>query len=223
MPSKMLDAIKEIKRTQKKPDGIFGSFMTRPVSHIFAYFCYKLSLSPNFVSFLSIVFCFIGIIILYTYPSNYNLILLAAGMWWLGAIFDAADGDLARFADQGSSFGGWLDSFLDRIKEFMIFALLGYLMYKMHDNEIYLLAGFLSIFTNVMSGYISVTKKLFTQERTPEITLGKNYSLGMADTRDFFIILSLVLNEFRIALVVYSTIFILVLIFQIYRFVKRYG
>ena len=219
----MLDTLKEIKRTQKKPDGIFGSFMTRPVSHIFAYFCYKLSLSPNFVSFLSIVFCFIGIVILYIYHTNYNLILLAAAMWWIGAIFDAADGDLARFADKGSQFGGWFDSFLDRIKEFMIFGLLCYLMYKMYNNEIYLLAGFLSIFTNVMSGYISDTKKLFIHERTPQIVFNKNYSFGMADTRDFFVILSLILNEFRIALIVYSTIFMAVLIFQVLRFIKKYS
>ena len=219
----MFDTIKEIKRTQKKPDGIFGSFMTRPVSHIFAYFCYRLSLSPNFVSFLSIVFCFIGIIILYMYPENYNLILLAAAMWWIGAIFDAADGDLARFTGKGSQFGGWFDSLLDRIKEFMIFGLLGYLMYKMYNNEIYLLAGFLSIFTNVMSGYISDTKKLFIQARTPEVVLSKNYSFGMVDTRDFFVILSLILNEFRIALIVYSTIFMFALIFQIYKFIKKYA
>ena len=219
----MFDTLKEIKRTQKKPDGIFGTFMTRPVSHIFAYLCYKLSLSPNFVSFLSIVFCFIAITILYMYPENYHLILLAAAMWWIGAIFDAADGDLARFTGKGSQFGGWFDSFLDRIKEFMIFGLLGYLTYKKFDNEIYLLAGFLSIFTNVMSGYISSTKKLFIQERTPEILISKNYSFGMVDTRDFIIILSLILNEFRIALIISSTIFMAGLIFQVFRFIKKYS
>ncbi|MCL2154843.1 MAG: CDP-alcohol phosphatidyltransferase family protein, partial [Leptospirales bacterium] len=219
----MLYTLKEIKKTQKKPDGIFGSFMTRPVSHIFAYFCYKLSLTPNFVTFLSLVFCSIGIIILYIYPENYNFILLAAAMWWIGGIFDAADGDLAKFTNIGSLFGGWFDSFLDRIKEFLFFGLIGYLMYKRYDNEIYLLAGFISIFTNVMSGYISDSKKIFTQERTPEIKFSENYSLGMVDTRDFIVILSLILNEFRIALIVCSTLFMLALIFQLYRFVKRYA
>ena len=220
---KMLNTLKEIKMIQKKPDGIFGSFMTRPVSHIFTYFCYKLSLSPNFVSFLSIAFCFIGIVIICIYPENYGFILLAAAMWWIGAIFDAADGDLARFTGKMSLFGGWLDSFLDRIKEFLIFGLLGYLMYKMHNNEIYLLAGFISIFVNVMSGYISDTKKLFIQNRTPQINLSKNYIFGMVDTRDFIVILSLVLNEFRIALIAYSTIFVFALMLQVYRFVRKYA
>jgi phosphatidylglycerophosphate synthase len=148
---------------------------------------------------------------------------LAAAMWRIGAIFDAADGDLARFTGKGSLFGGWFDSFLDRIKEFIIFALLGYLMYQEYDEEIYLLAGLLSIFTNIMSGYISDTKKLFIQNRTPEIVISKNYSFGMVDTRDFFVILSLVLKEFRIALAVYSTIFVAALVFQVYKFVKKYA
>jgi hypothetical protein len=43
---------RKIKLLQKSPDGIFGSFMTRPVSHFFAAASYKLHLSPNFsVSF----------------------------------------------------------------------------------------------------------------------------------------------------------------------------
>jgi len=222
----MFDTIKEIKKKQKKPSGIFTSFLFRPAGHIIVYFSYKLSLSPNVVSFLSIVFCFAGVVILYIYPENYNFILLAAALWWIGAIFDAADGDLARFTDNFSPIGGWLDSFLDRVKEFMIFGLIGYLMYKKYDSEIYLLAGFLAVFINVMSGYVSDTKKLFIEKRTPELTrniFNKNYSFGLVDTRDFFILLSLILNEFRIALVVSITVFSLALMFQLYRFVKKYS
>lgn len=219
----MIETLKEIKKLQKRPDGIFGSFMTRPVSHVFAYISYKLSWTPNFVSFLSIVFCLIGVIILFLYPSYYPFILLAAAMWWIGAIFDAADGDLARFSGQGSQFGGWFDSFLDRIKEFMIFSLLGYLVFKQYNNEIYLLAGFLSVFTNIMSGYISDTKKLFITGRAPEIKFSSKYSFGMVDTRDFFVILSLVLNEYRIALAVYSTVFMLALAIQVFRFIRKYS
>jgi phosphatidylglycerophosphate synthase len=218
----MLQTLKEIKKIQKRPDGIFGSFMTRPVSHIFAFISYKLSLTPNFVSFLSLLFCLTGLLILYFNTDDYYLILLSSVLWWIGAILDAADGDLARYSGQGSQFGGWFDSFLDRIKEFMVFGLLGYLTFKKYNEDIYLLAGFLSILSNVMSGYISDTKKLFITERTPEIRISKNYSFGMADTRDFFIIISLILDEFRIALGVYSTVFLVSLMIQTYRFTKKY-
>jgi len=219
----MLETLREIKKTQKRPDGIFGSFMTRPVSHIVAFVSYKLSLTPNIVSFLSIVFCIISIVLLYLFPHDYVMICIAAVSWWIGGIFDAADGDLARFTGKGSAFGGWFDSFLDRIKEFLIFALFGYLMFKQYNNELYLLLGFISVFTNIMSGYISDTKKLFITERTPDIQFSKNYSFGMVDTRDFFVVLSLFLNEFRIALIVYSTVFVLALGFQTLKFMLKYG
>jgi phosphatidylglycerophosphate synthase len=221
--NKIIQEIKKIKSLQKRPDGIFGSFMTRPVSHIFAFISSKLHLSPNIVSFLSFLFCIAGGIIL-IFSQTWLFLILSIICWWLGAILDAADGDLARYLNAGTPFGGWFDSFLDRLKEFFIFAVFGYLAWKKFDNEIYLLLGIISIFTNVMSGYISDTKKLFIKEkRKPEIKFNSKYSFGMVDTRDFVVILSLVLNDMRIALWIYSTVFVLLLLGQAGKFVFEYS
>jgi len=214
---------REIKSLQKSPDGIFGSFMTRPVSHFFAAVSYKLHLSPNFVSFFSFVLCVAGGTTLLFQEIPYYL-AISITLWWLGAIFDAADGDLARYVNGGTPFGGWFDSFLDRLKEFFIFSVLGYLAWKKYNNEIYLLLGLLSIFSNVMSGYISDTKKIFiSAKRKPEIVFSNKYSFGMVDTRDFIVIISLILGDFRIALVAYSTIFASLIFFQTLRFYLKYG
>ncbi len=217
----MINQLKEIKKLQKRPDGIFGSFMTRPVSHVVAYMSYKIGLSPNVVSFISFVLCSAAVSVLLI--QNNNNYIIAALVWWLAAIFDAADGDLARYANLASPFGGWFDSLLDRMKEFMIFSVLGYLAFKQFQNEIYLLMGVLSVFSNVMSGWISDTKKLFINNRQVEISLSKKYSLGMVDTRDFFVIASLLLGEIRLSLYAYSTFFILVLMYQIVKFYVKYG
>jgi hypothetical protein len=45
----------------------------------------------------------------------------------------------------------------------------------------------------------------------------------MVDTRDFVVILSLALNEMRIALVTYSTLFLLALCGQIVIFIRKYA
>lgn len=217
----MINQLKEIKKLQKRPDGIFGSFMTRPVSHVVAYMSYKIGLSPNVVSFISFVLCSAAVSVLLI--QNNNNYIIAALVWWLAAIFDAADGDLARYANLASPFGGWFDSLLDRMKEFMIFSVLGYLAFKQFQNEIYLLMGVLSVFSNVMSGWISDTKKLFIDNRQVEISLSKKYSLGMVDTRDFFVIVSLLFGEIRLSLYAYSTFFILVLMYQIVKFYVKYG
>ena len=68
------------------------------------------------------------------------------------------------------------------------------------------------------------TKKLFIKEkRKPEIKFSQKYSFGMTDTRDFFIILSLIINDMRIALIIYSTIFPILLLGQIIKFFITYG
>jgi CDP-L-myo-inositol myo-inositolphosphotransferase len=215
--------LKEIKSGQKRPDGIFGSFMTRPVSHFFAYISYRCRFTPNFVSFLSFVFCFIGAGML-LYKRDTAWMLSAAVFWWMGAILDAADGDLARFLKSMCKFGGWFDSFLDRGKEFIIFAVFAYCTWKDYSSEIFLLLGFLSVFSTVMSGYVSDTKKLFSDgTRNPAVKIGKRYILGMVDTRDFFIIISLLAGDMRIALFVYSTVFFVAVWCQVFMFCWKYG
>jgi len=221
--SAFIDEIQRIKKLQKRPDGIFGSYMTRPVSHIAAWFAYKLNISPNMVTLGSFVFCVMaGLPLILLQGDGYYPLAVSAALWWTGAILDAADGDLARFTGQTSDFGKWLDSFLDRIKEFIIFSLLAYLAWKADNDFIYIAAGFLSIFSSVMSGYISDMKYLFVNTRSPEIVLNKKYIFGMVDTRDFFVILSLLLNEARIALIAYSTVFLAAFIAQTFLFVRKY-
>jgi phosphatidylglycerophosphate synthase len=217
------NVIKKIKSLQKRPDGIFGSFMTRPVSHYFAFIAYKLHISPNIVSFLSFLFCLVaGVLVLFSQSTSFLILTICC--WWIGAILDAADGDLARFTEKGTPFGGWFDSFLDRLKEFLIFSIFGYLAWKRNNSNIFLLLGLISIFTTVMSGYISDTKKLFIKEkRKPEIVFSRKYSFGMVDTRDFVVIVSLALNEMRIALIIYSTIFLILVILQTGKFIIEYG
>ena len=215
-------ALKEIKSGQKRPDGIFGSFMTRPISHIFAYLSYKLGLSPNIVSFLSFVFCAFGAALLVWQRDPVGMIA-AALLWWFGAILDAADGDLARYIGNMNPFGAWFDSFLDRGKEFLIFSTFSYCMWVDLESELYLLLGILAVFATVMSGYITDTKKLFTGGRKPVVKMGKKYMLGMVDTRDFFVIASLFAGDMRIALWVYGTLFFIVVWAQVFMFCGKYS
>ncbi len=233
----LFGTLSEVKKCQKRPDGIFGSFMTRPVSHIAALFFYRVKFTPNMVTFISFIFCATACMFLLMFTKQYPVFVLAALLWWIGAILDAADGDLARFSDNMTSFGGWFDSYLDRLKEFIIFGTLSYLAFRGYGlsewcsflevdygKDFYLLLGFLAIISNVMSGWITDTKKLFCNgERKVEVKLSEKYSFGMVDTRDFFVIVSLLTAEFRIALYVYGIFFIAVLAMQTGLFLKRYG
>jgi phosphatidylglycerophosphate synthase len=216
------ETIPKIREIQKRPDGIFGTFMTRPVSPYVTYAAIRLGLSANTVSILSFIFCIAGAsLILFHIPYAF---IIAGILWWIGAVFDAADGDLARFTHTQSSFGGWLDSFFDRIKEFLIFSLFAYAAYATYGGFYWFILGSLSAFSSVMSGYISDTRKIFDEgKRNPQVIFSKKYIFGMVDTRDFFVILSLFINDIRIALIIYSTIFIAALGAQFLMVAKRYG
>jgi hypothetical protein len=202
-----------------------------------ALFFKRLHFTPNMVTFLSFVLCVFACFALLFFKINYGVYLFAVVLWWGGAILDAADGDLARYTGTGSAFGGWFDSYLDRLKEFIIFGTLSYMAFKgygltswgnefstRYGSEQYLFLGFFSILSNVMSGWVTDTKKLFCgNERKVEVKLSERYCFGMVDTRDFFVILSLLTGEFRIVLYIYGIVFPVVLAMQTGLFLKRYG
>ncbi|MCC3762754.1 DUF5941 domain-containing protein [Glycomyces sp. TRM65418] len=48
--------------------------------------------------------------------------LAAAALMYFSFVFDCVDGQLARYTQRFSSFGGWLDMMADRSKEFLIYA-----------------------------------------------------------------------------------------------------
>ena len=150
--------------------------------------------------------------------------IIAALLWWAGAIFDASDGDLARFTCNQTSFGGWLDSFFDRVKEFMIFPAFAYVVWKTYGNVFWITAGTLSAFACVMSGYISDTRKILNNgKRIPQVRVTRKFLLGMVDTRDFFVIVALLLFDLRIALVLYSSFFVCALCIQFVLIVRQFG
>ncbi len=78
-----------------------------------------LNIHPNTLTLLSLLFSilfffFLGI-------HNYTLAVVC----YLGNIFDAIDGYVARHTQKVSAFGGFLDSTLDRICDFLIISAFG--------------------------------------------------------------------------------------------------
>lgn len=88
----------------------------------------------------------------YTQPSHFGiffLLLFSAWLFSLGTremillgvlvhqisfIFDCADGQLARFKQQFSSYGAWLDQTADRIKEYVLALSLAYGYARFHTG-----------------------------------------------------------------------------------------
>jgi len=118
------------------------TFIVLPIVRILILF----KIPPNAVTLVSLVF------------AAASALLYWYGLFWAGAVFlllcglsDTFDGEIARQTQQVSNIGGFLDSTVDRINEFVIyFGLFGYY----YNHERYALVWlFLALFGSMMVSY----------------------------------------------------------------------
>ena len=104
----------------KGADGFFTTFFVSPYSRFIARWAARRGLTPNQVTLASLV---IGVLAAAAFAAGERWGLVA-GAVLLQAAFttDCVDGQLARYTRQFSKFGAWLDSMLDRTKEYLVFA-----------------------------------------------------------------------------------------------------
>ena len=75
---------------------------------------HKIGLTPNKLSATGIVLAFLSALAYTTWQTNTFYLLLATVLLLLSGFCDALDGTLARLYQQTTTFGGFLDSLLDR-------------------------------------------------------------------------------------------------------------
>jgi len=216
---KLLREYSEIRKCQKKPDGIFTTFLARPLSPAFTWLAVRAGMSPDMVSLLSFIICTASCVFIFNAATGGSV---AAGLlWWLGAVLDSSDGEVARYREMERPMGAWLDSFFDRLKEFMVFGTVSAVVFTQGGEMKFLLLGFLAVVSTVMSGIITDTGKIMTGERKPALPLGKNISFHMVDTRDFFVTVALFGGCLTQLLWLYGSLFPVLVLGQALVFIWR--
>ncbi|MEO0128834.1 MAG: CDP-alcohol phosphatidyltransferase family protein [candidate division WOR-3 bacterium] len=106
----------------------------------------KLNIAPNVITILSLI---IAVLAFFAYKN---------GAFWLGgiilffsSILDTFDGEIARQTNRVTKFGGFLDSTLDRVNEFLIY--LGLFVYYFHNANYVLYWILLAQFGSLMVSY----------------------------------------------------------------------
>uniref|UniRef100_A0A7V0Z768 CDP-alcohol phosphatidyltransferase family protein n=1 Tax=candidate division WOR-3 bacterium TaxID=2052148 RepID=A0A7V0Z768_UNCW3 len=106
----------------------------------------KLNITPNLITILSFI------IALFAFIAYKN------GVFWLGgiilffsSILDTFDGEIARQTNRVTKFGGFLDSTLDRVNEFLIY--LGLFVYYYHRMDYVLYWILFALFGSLMVSY----------------------------------------------------------------------
>ncbi|HSJ43151.1 MAG TPA: CDP-alcohol phosphatidyltransferase family protein, partial [Euzebyales bacterium] len=104
----------------KDVDGFFTTFLVSPYSRYIARWAARRGLTPNQITVASMG---LGLLAAAAFAVGSRLWLIAGAiLLQLAFIADCVDGQLARYTRQFSNFGAWLDSTLDRGKEYIVYA-----------------------------------------------------------------------------------------------------
>jgi len=133
-----------ITKTGPNTESYYEFLISKYIAPYFTFLFKGLGIvNPNFITFLSFLMIFISSAMLvnvrmlpYVY---YRVIIILLIQFSL--IFDCSDGQLARLTGRISKLGAWLDKILDRIGEFMIFSVCGYVVFQQSGNHTFLLLG----------------------------------------------------------------------------------
>jgi hypothetical protein len=99
-------------------DGFFSVLVLRRLSKPITAFSVKFGISPNFITFVSLLVGFYA-----AYLFSQSQYLAGAITFQLSLIID---GEVARYTRKFSDFGRWFDASTDRVKEYLVYASLAH-------------------------------------------------------------------------------------------------
>jgi len=191
-------------------DGIVSQQINRKFSRPLARFLASHTrASPNQVTVLSFAVAVLSGLAFFSFQP-----ILGGILAQLSSILDGVDGDLAFLTNKISTFGGFLDSVLDRYGDFLILG--GMLYYTFTAKEFFtlnVLVGIAAIIGSLMVSY-SRTRA----ESDLDLTFKEGFA-GYAANRDvrlFIIMLGGILNQVFITLLILAVLTNLTVLTRIY-------
>lgn len=194
--------ISELKAFQKPHDSIFTTLITRHISRYFSYYFLRQwpQVTPNKVSFLSLITAILGNVFIILSIKNYWLVIIGVILLQIAFAFDCCDGEIARYKNMGSKFGAWFDSVSDRFKEIIMFSAIACTWYHRHPHTYVLVIWALTTILWLLIAYLREAKKSsWPVDRKAEFYITKNIYIGTVDVIIFLVCFAAV---FRIELYV---------------------
>ncbi len=147
----------------------------------------KVGVSPNLATFIMLSFSIFSFIVL-VFFSN---LLLFSILVFLTGFFDGVDWAIARIKRKATIFGGFFDSVMDRVSEFVIFfALLFYcwnsFLWEIIDMKIIVFVSFLS---SIMISYLRARAEVFFKGDF-------DFGLMARSERLFYIVITMLIANF---------------------------
>lgn len=155
------DVADAYRRTRKPKDIVWNRFVARPLAAVFLVPLRRTSVTPNQITFLTLVIFVAGAALLALVPG-WRALVLAAAILELSYVFDCVDGQLARLKGLSSPVGAHLDFLMDELKAFVLVAAVGVRLWLSTSDARFLLEALLGLVA--LASAISLT----TFVRRPE-------------------------------------------------------
>lgn len=143
--------------TMPREEGPVSRCFNRRFSNFLTRFVIKTPLTPNQITFFSLLVALVSGIFL-TNPS-YPWILIGGILAQFASIVDGVDGEVARIKFSSSSFGAWFDTVLDRYGDTAVTAGAAIGIYKNYPSSLVILVGILALSGSILSSYSAHTFK----------------------------------------------------------------
>jgi len=158
----LLREVVELYKASLKPrDNFWTEVMSRPIAALLLFFLHRTRITPNQVTFLSLLVAAgsaATLVLWRTWPG----LLVAAIVLQLSYLLDCVDGQLARLRGITSPLGHQLDFLMDELKAFFMLAAVSTRLFLIHGSVELLLLGCWGL-VMVASG-ISITTFVRRQE-----------------------------------------------------------
>lgn len=142
--------IERLRKSIKAKDGWWASIFSGPLANrLLEPIADIQAITPNHITIFSL---FIGLVAAYFFAKgNHTSLIIGAMLVQLSFVVDCMDGQLARYRQQFSNLGAWLDRISDRVKDFIYFFALAWGFFHQHSNVFYLdLSGINNFIANIL-------------------------------------------------------------------------
>lgn len=130
------------KKAMAKND-YFAFYVGRPLSYLLTVPFVKTNITPNQISYLSIIPLIVGFIIM-IFTTDFVVLLLAWFLFFLWNLLDGVDGNLARYREQYSKDGSVVDAMAGYVAMVLTYFGAGIVAAHLNDSDIYIILGALS-------------------------------------------------------------------------------
>lgn len=218
------------KKAMAKND-YFAFYVGRPLSYLLTVPFVKTNITPNQISYLSIIPLIVGFIIM-IFTTDFVVLLLAWFLFFLWNLLDGVDGNLARYREQYSKDGSVVDAMAGYVAMVLTYFGAGIVAAHLNDSDIYIILGALSgislIFPRlVMHKYINTVaqdESVSSIKDKSDFNTIKILTLNMTSITGIpqvLLLLTILTNQWVLFTLVYFTINFLLMIFSLYSLFKK--